>query len=124
MAHFSGLRPAMRERARHTESASADEGEGMSRQVKNAKEFARGRRFLIAAAITVVAIGLGLFAGNGFVAWAAGTTTDSCGYNPAAAPSPNGGSVVFDENSVTRAIAFYGTGLSGHLGAFANDESG
>src|SRR5579863_10294063 len=51
-------------------------------------------------------------------------STDTCGYNPAAAPSPNGGTVVFDENTVTRAIAFFGVGLSGHVGVFANDESG
>jgi uncharacterized repeat protein (TIGR01451 family) len=54
----------------------------------------------------------------------AAVATDTCGYNPAAAPAPGGGTVVFDENSVTRAIAFYGTGLSGHVGVFANDESG
>jgi len=52
------------------------------------------------------------------------SSTDTCGYNPLAAPAPGGGTVVFDENSVTRAIAFYGSGLSGHVGAFANDESG
>jgi len=57
---------------------------------------------------------------NGFAA----ASTDTCGYNPTAAPSPNGGTVVFDENSVTRAIAFYGVGLGGHVGVFANDESG
>ena len=51
-------------------------------------------------------------------------STDTCGYNPLAAPAPGGGTVVFDENTVTRAIAFYGVGLSGHVGAFANDESG
>jgi uncharacterized repeat protein (TIGR01451 family) len=52
------------------------------------------------------------------------TSTDTCGYNPNSAPKPGGGTVVFDENSVTRAIAFYGVGLSGHVGVFANDESG
>src|SRR5213593_4587535 len=49
---------------------------------------------------------------------------DTCGYDPLAAPSPNGGTVVFNENTVTRAIAFYGVGLSGHVGVFTNDESG
>ena len=49
---------------------------------------------------------------------------DTCGYNPAAAPKPGGGTVVFNENTVTRAIQFYGIGLSGHVGVFANDESG
>jgi len=56
---------------------------------------------------------------NGFAA-----STDTCGYNPLAAPSPNGGTVIFDENTVTRAIDFFGVGLSGHVGVFANDESG
>ncbi len=56
--------------------------------------------------------------------FAAPASTDTCGYNPNAAPSPNGGTVVFDENTVTRAIAFYGVGLSGRVGVFANDESG
>ncbi|HUZ16460.1 MAG TPA: hypothetical protein VMU72_09835, partial [Gaiellaceae bacterium] len=52
------------------------------------------------------------------------SSTDTCGYNPAAAPSPNGGTVIFDENTVTRAIDFFGVGLGGHVGVFANDESG
>jgi uncharacterized repeat protein (TIGR01451 family) len=58
--------------------------------------------------------------------FAAAASTDTCGYNPAAspAPTPPGGTVVFDENTVTRAIQFYGSGLSGHVGVFANDESG
>ena len=51
-------------------------------------------------------------------------STDTCGYNPSAAPAPGGGTVVFDENTVTRAIGFFGTGLSGHVGVFANDETG
>src|SRR4051812_31534484 len=38
---------------------------------------------------------------------------DTCGYNPAAAPAPGGGTVVFNENTVTRAIKFYGVGLGG-----------
>lgn len=49
---------------------------------------------------------------------------DTCGYNPQAAPAPGGGTVIFDENTVTRAIQFYGVGLSGHVGVFTNDESG
>ena len=51
-------------------------------------------------------------------------STDTCGYNPLAAPAPGGGTVIFDENTVTRAIQFYGVGLGGHVGVFANDESG
>ena len=51
-------------------------------------------------------------------------STDTCGYDPNAAPAPGGGTVVFDENTITRAIAFYGSGLSGHVGVFSNDESG
>ena len=39
-------------------------------------------------------------------------TLDTCGYNPLASPSPGGGTVIFDENTVTRAIAFYGIGLA------------
>ena len=34
-------------------------------------------------------------------------SVDTCGYNPGAAPSPNGGTAVFNENTVTRAIGFY-----------------
>ncbi|HXJ27685.1 MAG TPA: hypothetical protein VNH17_18365, partial [Streptosporangiaceae bacterium] len=49
---------------------------------------------------------------------------DTCGYDPSAAPAPGGGTVVFNENTVTRAIQFYGIGLSGHVGVFTNDESG
>src|SRR5512140_3848069 len=49
---------------------------------------------------------------------------DTCGYNPLAAPAPGGGTVIFNENTVTRAIQFYGVGMGGHVGVFANDESG
>src|SRR5689334_4137394 len=94
----------------------------MSRQVREAKRFVRGRRFLIAAILTMFAIGVGLFAGSSFVASAA-TTLDSCGYNPQAAPKPGGGTVIFDENTVTRTIAVYGQGAAAHIGVFANDES-
>ena len=52
----------------------------MSHQVRTAKRFVRGRRFLIAAAITMVAIGVGVSAGNSFLARAATATTDTCGY--------------------------------------------
>jgi uncharacterized repeat protein (TIGR01451 family) len=58
------------------------------------------------------------------VAEAAATSTDTCGYDPAAAPKPGGGTVQFNENTITRAIWFYGVGLSGHVGMFTNDESG
>src|SRR5436305_8966632 len=49
---------------------------------------------------------------------------DTCGYDPSASPSPGGGTVVFNENTVTRAVGFFGVGLSGHVGVFTNDESG
>lgn len=52
------------------------------------------------------------------------TRTDTCGYNPDSAPKPGGGTVQFDENTITRAVWFYGPGLGGHVGVFANDESG
>jgi uncharacterized repeat protein (TIGR01451 family) len=52
------------------------------------------------------------------------TRTDTCGYNPDAAPKPGGGTVQFDENTVTRTLWFYGVGLGGHVGLFFNDESG
>lgn len=54
----------------------------------------------------------------------AGTSTDTCGYDPTAAPKPGGGTVQFNENTITRAIWFYGVGLSGRIGVFTNDESG
>ena len=54
----------------------------------------------------------------------AATRSDTCGYNPDAAPKPGGGTVQFDENTVTRTLWFYGVGLGGHLGLFTNDESG
>jgi uncharacterized repeat protein (TIGR01451 family) len=100
----------------------------MSRQARKAKKFVRGRRHLTVGLVIALAVGAGLFAGSNFSAIAGttgGTTTtpDSCGYNPAAAPKPGGGTVLFDENSVTRGIKFYGTGSSGHIGVFANDES-
>src|SRR4051794_29709226 len=94
----------------------------MSRQVRKAKRFVRGRRFLTAAILTMVVICLGVVAGSVVVAKAA-TALDTCGYNPAAAPKPGGGTVVFDENSVTRAIGVYGVGFGAHVGVFANDES-
>jgi uncharacterized repeat protein (TIGR01451 family) len=55
---------------------------------------------------------------------AAATTLDTCGYNPLAAPKPGGGTVDFNENTITRSIWFYGVGLGGHVGVFTNDESG
>jgi uncharacterized repeat protein (TIGR01451 family) len=54
----------------------------------------------------------------------AASRTDTCGYNPDSAPKPGGGTVQFNENTITRAVAFNGVGLSGHVGMFANDESG
>ena len=54
------------------------------------------------------------------------TSTDTCGYDPTAAPNPKPppSTVPFTENTVTRAIAFYGVGTSGHVGVFTNDETG
>ena len=54
----------------------------------------------------------------------ASVAADTCGYDPAASPAPGGGTVVFNENTITRAIEFYGVGLSGHVGVFTNDETG
>jgi uncharacterized repeat protein (TIGR01451 family) len=50
--------------------------------------------------------------------------TDTCGYNPDSAPKPGGGTVEFNENTITRAVVFNGVGLSGHVGVFSNDEAG
>lgn len=54
------------------------------------------------------------------------TSTDTCGYDPASAPGPGSptGTVSFSENTVTRAVSVYGSGLSSHVGVFTNDESG
>jgi uncharacterized repeat protein (TIGR01451 family) len=57
-------------------------------------------------------------------AQAAAKATDTCGYDPSAAPKPGGGTVEFNENTITRAVFFYGSDLSGHVGMFTNDESG
>jgi uncharacterized repeat protein (TIGR01451 family) len=54
----------------------------------------------------------------------AATNADTCGYDPNAAPKPGGGTVQFNENTITRAVWFYGAGLSGRVGVFTNDESG
>lgn len=58
------------------------------------------------------------------VAEAATKSTDTCGYDPNAAPKPGGGTVMFNENGIARAVFFYGSALSGHVGLFTNDESG
>ena len=82
-----------------------------------------GRGSLIGLALLLVAVAATVSAvrpANVFAAAAA----DTCGYDPSAAPAPGGGTVVFNENTVTRAIAFYGVGLSGRVGVFTNDESG
>jgi uncharacterized repeat protein (TIGR01451 family) len=77
---------------------------------------------LAALAATIAA---GAFTSRSQAAEAAtATRTDTCGYNPDAAPKPGGGTVQFDENTVTRAVWFYGASLSGHVGLFLNDESG
>lgn len=58
----------------------------MTQQVRRARKFVRGRRFLTAAAITMVVVGLGVFAGTSFLAHAAGVNGDAtCGYSTPAA---------------------------------------
>jgi uncharacterized repeat protein (TIGR01451 family) len=89
------------------------------------------RRKLVRAALISTAVlaalaatmAIGAVTSRSQVAEAA-TRTDTCGYNPDAAPKPGGGTVQFDENTITRTIWFYGVGLSGHVGVFTNDESG
>src|SRR3954452_23033221 len=90
-------------------------------RIGSQRRFGKGSLFALALLLVVVVAGTVSAAHpeKGFAA-----TTDTCGYNPAAAPAPGGGTVVFNENTVTRAIAFYGVGLNGHVGVFANDESG
>jgi uncharacterized repeat protein (TIGR01451 family) len=85
------------------------------------RRFGKGTLFALALLLVIAAAGT-VSAAHPVSSLAA--SLDTCGYNPAAAPSPGGGTVVFDENTVTRAIAFYGSGLGGHVGVFANDESG
>jgi hypothetical protein len=90
------------------------------------------RRSLAAAALLALTVAAALAATTAtgainplsVVTPATTSSTDTCGYNPAGAPKPGGGTVQFDENTVTRAISFYGTGKNGHVGVFANDESG
>jgi uncharacterized repeat protein (TIGR01451 family) len=77
----------------------------------------------VVAALAAVAA-TGAVTSSSQVAKAAATRTDTCGYNPDAAPKPGGGTVQFDENTITRGIAFYGASLSGRIGMFTNDESG
>ena len=86
----------------------------------------RGRRFVLRRKVgaTIVVLALALVTGLVITSQTHATSVDTCGYNPASAPKPGGGTVMFDENSVTRAIAFYGTGTAGHVGVFTNDESG
>src|SRR3954452_2971827 len=90
-------------------------------RIGSQRRFGKGSLFALALLLVVVVAGTVSAAHpeKGFAA-----TTDTCGYNPAAAPAPGGGTVVFNENTITRAIAFYGVGLSGHVGVFTNDESG
>ena len=81
-----------------------------------------GKGSLIAFALLLIVVAATVGAvrpGNAFAA-----AVDTCGYNPAAAPAPGGGTVVFNENEITRAIAFYGAGLGGRVGVFSNDETG
>jgi uncharacterized repeat protein (TIGR01451 family) len=109
--------------------------------VRRARSYARQRRWVTAVAgVLVLALlgaavaaasgspSSGFSSGGGNSLLGATTTTtsnlDTCSYNPTAAPKPGGGTVIFDENTVTRAAAFYGTGSTGHIGVFTNDESG
>lgn len=98
--------------------------------MKETLRFVPRRRLSRAALISTVVLAAlaatlatGVVSSKSQVAEAA-TRTDTCGYSPNAAPKPGGGTVQFVENTVTRAISFYGAGLSGHVGLFTNDESG
>jgi hypothetical protein len=109
-------------------------------RVKRAHSYARGRGWVSVAVVALVIgiIGAAAAAASSShksthlrtanslrtLAAVTGQNPDTCGYNPSAAPKPGGGTVVFDENSVTRAIAFYASGGGGRIGAFTNDESG
>jgi uncharacterized repeat protein (TIGR01451 family) len=91
----------------------------MSRQVREAKKFVRGRRFLIAAAIAIVAVGVGITAGTGsFSAHAAGATPVNgdalCGYS---------GTTQFTESTVVRWAQVNGQGSTAKFIAYANDEN-
>ncbi len=82
------------------------------------------QRKLATAALITVTVLAGLTATTA-AAWnQPPPSTDTCGYNPTSAPKPGGGTVAFTENTVTRAVGFYGVGLSGHVGVFTNDETG
>lgn len=90
----------------------------MSRQVRRAKKFVRGRRFLYAAIITIVAIGLGITAGRGgFTANAATTPVNgdaTCGYSSTSQ---------FTESTVVRWAQVNGQGSGAQFIAYANDEN-
>jgi hypothetical protein len=88
----------------------------MSRQIRKAKRFVRGRRFLTAALITIVVVGLGVAAGTSFLARGATTVAGdaTCGYS---------GTTQFTESTVMRWAQVNGTGLSATFSAYANDEN-
>jgi uncharacterized repeat protein (TIGR01451 family) len=78
------------------------------------------RKLVAAAAVTMMVFATALT----ISATSRAAAVDTCGYDPTNAPNPvpGGPPVTFDENTVTRAIAYYP--LTGRVGVFANDESG
>jgi uncharacterized repeat protein (TIGR01451 family) len=98
----------------------------MEKMLRFARRRRLGRAALISTAVlaaVAAALAAGAVDSRSQVA-AAATAPDTCGYNPDAAPKPGGGTVQFNENTITRAIWFYGVGLSGRVGMFTNDETG
>jgi len=87
----------------------------MSRHVKRAKKFVRGRRFLTAAVLTMLVVGLGAFAGSSFLANATTAVNGdaTCGYS--------GG---FTESTVVQWAQVNGSDpATATFGAFATDEN-
>src|SRR5579862_7102405 len=98
----------------------------MEKMLRSALRRKLARAALVSTAVlaaVAAALAAGAVSSRSQVA-AAATALDTCGYNPLAAPKPGGGTVQFNENTITRAIYFYGVGSSGHVGMFTNDESG
>jgi hypothetical protein len=89
----------------------------MSRQVRKAKKFVRGRRFLIAASLVLVVVLAGVVGRGSFNANAAVAGDTSCGY----------GTTQFTESTVMRWAQTTGVGLTGAnqatFEAYANDEN-
>src|ERR1043166_1671607 len=85
----------------------------MSRQVRKARKFVRGRRFLTAAVLTTIVVCLGILAGSSFTANAAIAGDTSCGYNTSQ----------FTESTVMRWAQVNGAYPNATFSAFANDEN-